>query len=311
MADIHTEHVEVNRVSLEVTHAGSGPMVLLLHGFPELAHSWRHQVSVLADAGYHAVAPNQRGYGGSSQPDDIGAYNIFELVGDAVALAAHYGDSSPVVVGHDWGSMVAWHCALLRPDLFRGVVGMSVPYLPRGDMGILDMITAVANGGFHYILHFQEPGVAEAELDADPEATMRQMMWSVSGDRPDTMVVPDPVTQTSLFEAAGVPDGLPGWISEAELAVYTEAFGRSGFRGGINWYRNFAFNHRHTAPWHQARIAIPAAFVGGLADFVVNGGTPGEVGPGVGLMEAMCDDFRGSSLLEGIGHWNQQEAPEA
>lgn len=303
------ENIEVNGVTLQVTHEGDGPLVLLLHGFPEHSHSWRHQLGSLADAGYRAVAPNQRGYDGSDAPEDIDAYNIFELVGDAVGLAEHFGDPSPVVVGHDWGSMVAWSCALFRPDLFRGVMGMSVPYLPRGPMSILDLIRSRAGASFHYILYFQNPGVAEAELDADPELVLRQSMWGASGDRPASMVPTDATTQTRLTEAVGVPDHLPPWLDPADFRVYVDAFGRSGFRGGINWYRNFGFNHDHTAPWHQARIAIPAAFVGGLSDFVVNGGVPGQAGPGVALMESMCSDFRGSTLLEGIGHWNQQEAP--
>ena len=311
MTEPTIEVVPVNGVELQVTHAGEGPLVLLLHGFPELSHSWRHQIAALADAGYHAVAPNQRGYDGSSQLDDIGAYDIFELVGDAVAVTTHFGDDSPVVVGHDWGSMVAWQCALFRPDLFRGVMAMSVPYLPRGPVSILAMVRAAAAGGFHYIDHFQDPGVAEVELDADPAASLRFMLWGASGDRPADMVPADSSTQTRLIEGGPAPQGLPPWLPDADFQTYVDAFARSGFRGGINWYRNFEHNHRHTAPWHGARVAIPSAFVGGLSDFVVNGGNPGSPGPGIALMESMCDDHRATTLLDGIGHWNQQEAPEA
>ena len=209
-----TEQVQVNGVELQVTHAGDGPMVLLLHGFPELSYSWRHQIEALAAAGYHAVAPNQRGYDGSSRPEPIEAYNIFELVGDAVALAAHFDSSDPAVVGHDWGSMVAWQCALMRPDLFRGVMGMSVPYLPRGPMSILDLVRAVAGDGFHYIVHFQQPGVAEAELDADPRRTMHEVLWGASGDRPASMVSADPSVQTRMLQTEGVPDGLESMLKD-------------------------------------------------------------------------------------------------
>ena len=305
------EMVEVNGVELEVFHAGEGPAVLLLHGFPELAHSWRHQIPALAGAGYHVIVPNQRGYGGSSRPEDIAAYNIFELVGDAVGLMAHFSAESPVVIGHDWGAMVAWHCALFRPDLFAGVMAMSVPYMPRGPLSLIDMLKAVFGDSFNYILYFQEPGVAEAELDIDPRAMLHRSMWGVSGDRPEEMEAPDPTTQTRLLEGGGLPDGLPPWISDEEFAVYVDAFSRTGYAGGINWYRNFDRNHSLTAAWHGARIAIPSAFVGGLQDFVVHGGTPGQAGPSVGVMEQMCSDHRGTTLLDGIGHWNQQEAPDA
>ncbi|MEM7187361.1 MAG: M14 family zinc carboxypeptidase, partial [Bacteroidota bacterium] len=231
-------------------------------------------------------------YGWTPEIDGQGFWppesTIFDLVGDAVGLAAHYGDEHPVVVGHDWGSLVAWQCAVFRPDLFRGVMGMSVPFMPRGPVGMLDMIEMMAGDGFHYIVHFQQPGVAEAELDADPRTALHQRMWSVSGDRPDTMVAADPSTQTRLLEGEGVPEELPGWLSEAELDHYVQAFTRSGFRGGINWYRNIGPNHLHTAPWNEAQVAIPAAFVGGLSDFVVNAGVPGQAGPGVALMEANC-----------------------
>lgn len=307
---IDSELVEVNGVTLRVHHMGEGPLVVLLHGFPELAHSWRHQIPALAAAGYRVIAPDQRGYGDSSRPETVEEYDIFHLVGDVVALAEYYGDPAPAVVGHDWGSFVAWQCALFRPDLFRGVMAMSVPYLPRGPMSLIDLLRATMGDAFHYILYFQEPHRAEAELDADPGSTLRQVMWSVAGDRPATMHGADPGSQTRLLEATGVPQELPGWLDSSDFEVYVDAFTRSGFGGGVNWYRNFQRNYDLTRPWHQARISIPSAFVGGLSDFVVNGGVVGQAGPGIALMESMCDDHRGTVLLEGIGHWNQQEAPE-
>jgi pimeloyl-ACP methyl ester carboxylesterase len=301
--------IDVNGVTLEVTHAGEGPMVLLLHGFPELAYSWRHQIAALAEAGYHAVAPNQRGYGRSDCPEDLDAYSIFELVGDSVALVQAMDHEDAVVVGHDWGSMVAWQCALFRPDVFRGVMGMSVPYLPRGPYSIIDLVGMAVGEGFNYIVHFQQPELAEQELDADPIFTMRRILWLASGDRPADLVGPDPATQTSLLEGDPPPEGLPSWLSDGDLMAYAEAFTHSGFRGGINWYRNMQRNHDLSAPWTDAKVTIPASFVGGLSDFVVNGGPVGEAGPSVALMEAMCSDFRGSTFLPGIGHWNQQEDP--
>jgi len=307
------ERIELNRIELEVVDEGDadGQLVVLLHGFPELAHSWRHQIPALVDAGYHVVAPNQRGYGDSAKPVDLASYTVLELVGDVVALCNHFESAHPVIVGHDWGAIVAWQAAVLRPDLFAGVVCMSVPFLPRLDVSVLEMIDAARDGGFHYIDYFQEPGVAEAELDADVEVFMRAIMWWVSGDRPTEEAPGDPATQTKMFAAADVPSGLPPWLSDEDFAVYVDAFRAGGFTGPLNWYRNLHRNWELTSAWPLSRVAIPACFIGGLSDFVVNGGEDGQVGPMVEAMPMFCDDLRSTVLMDGIGHWNQQEAPEA
>lgn len=306
--------VDIDGTSLSVTEAGSGPLVVLLHGFPELAFSWRHQIRALVDAGYRVIAPDQRGYGKSDIPSDVGDYNIFDLVGDVAGLVARFhqpGDTAPVVVGHDWGAIVAWHCALFRPDLFRGVAAMSVPYMPRGTMSVLDLVRSVVGDGFNYMLYFQEPGVAEAELRGRERELLHRMMWGASGDRPpETVANPN---ATGLLDGAAMPEGLPPWLSQEEFDVYVEAFERSGFTGPINWYRNLDNNHRMTAPWTGAKVSIPALFVGGLSDFVVNGTgalNATEEGPTVTFMRSAVDELQ-VELLERVGHWNQQEAPDA
>ena len=305
-----TETVSVNRIELEVTHAGTGRVVLLLHGFPEHAHSWRHQVDALADAGYHAIAPNQRGYGASTRPEQIADYSIHHLVGDAVALCDHYGAEAPVVVGHDWGAFVAWHAALMRPDRFAGVVGMSVPYVPRLDKSTLELVDERRNGGFHYIRYFQEPGVAEAELDGDVDGFMRAIMWGASGDETGA-TPPDPMTQTRMVDPTQVPDGLPDWLREEDLAIYVEAFRAAGFTGPLNWYRNFHRNFELTAAWSGLPITIPSLFIGGSADPVLRGPEPGDPSPMLPVMEHFCTDHRGTVVIDGEGHWIQQEDPEA
>jgi len=307
------ERVELNRIELEVVHEGDpdGDLVVLLHGFPELAHSWRHQIPALVDAGFQVVAPNQRGYGNSDKPNDVSRYTVLELVGDVVTLCEHYRSGDPVIVGHDWGAIVAWHAAVLRPGLFRGVACMSVPFVPRFDVSLLEMIDVARDGGFHYIDYFQEPGVAEVELEADVELFMRSIMWWASGDRPSEQAPGDPATRTRMFEAVDVPDGLPPWLAADDFAVYVDAFRAGGFTAPLNWYRNLHRNWELTSAWPMAHVTIPACFIGGLSDFVVNGGEDGQVGPMVEAMPMFCDDLRSTVLLDGIGHWNQQETPEA
>lgn len=310
-SDVETEVILVGRTELEVVHGGRGPLVLLLHGFPEHAHSWRHQAGALVDAGYHVVVPNQRGYGNSARPEGAEHYTIHHLVGDAVGLCAHFGSDAPVVVGHDWGALVAWHLALLRPDLVRGVVGMSVPYVPRLDHSVLELIDLVRDGGFHYIRYFQEPGLAEAELESDVPRFLRAIFWSASGDRPGSMVRADPKRQHTMFAPEQVPDESPSWLTDDDLAVYAESFERSGFTPALNWYRNFHRNWELTAAWPQQRIRVPAGFVAGRDDPVITGGVPGHLTPAVTGLGDWCDDLRVVELIDGIGHWVQQEAPDA
>lgn len=306
-----TERVTVNGVDLSVTVAGEGPLVVLCHGFPELAWSWRHQIPALAAAGYRVVAPDQRGYGASALPAAIDQYTILHLVGDVIGLIDHYGDGSPAtVVGHDWGAMVAWNTALLRPARCRGVAGLSVPYLPRGDLSVVDILRLTVGDGFHYILYFQEPGLAERELDADPDRSLRLFLWAASAQRPtnDERFAPRQ-DQTTLFGDLPNIDGLPPWITEEEFAVYTSAFAASGFRGGVNWYRNFGRNWELLAPWHNAKVTVPALFLGGREDPVLASPDGPGTSPLVPLMAASCTDLRGVVWQDGAGHWNQQEDP--
>lgn len=285
--------IDVGEVTLSVTTAGDGPLVVLLHGFPEIAYSWRHQIGALADAGYQVAAPDGRGYGWSDLPDPIDQYTIFHLVGDVIGLLDALDAPQAVIVGHDWGSIVAWHTALFRPDRVRGVVGMSVPYTPRGDRSIIDRIRATdPDGAFAYMLQFQQEG-AESAMDADPAAVLRDAHWRHSGQRP---------------EGGALPPGLPDHLSDGDFEAYVRAFARSGFRGGINWYRNLHHDWERTQPWHGAPILPPSLFIGGRRDFVV--GSRDAVGSGVRRLPEVCADLRGTVLIDGAGHWVQQEAPQ-
>lgn len=298
--------LQAGDVILRLAEAGDhGPLVVLAHGFPELAYSWRHQLPALAAAGWRAVAPDQRGYGGSSRPAAVEAYDVHHLVGDLVAVLDDLGEDRAVFVGHDWGSLVVSHVALLHPERVAGLVNLSVPHLPRGPVPPTSALRAAVGDNFFYMLYFQEPGVADADLDADPATTMRRML---AGLELGAGGLPDP----ALFAADGrgfverlpEPDVLPLWLTQAELDHYVAEFRRTGFTGGLNWYRNLDRNWETTPQLAGATVTCPSLFVGGARDPVVLM-TPPVVGhPALG-------DHRGDVLVEEAGHWVQQEAPGA
>lgn len=313
MTDIRHRQLQVGDLSMHIAEAGAGPLVLLCHGFPECWYSWRHQLTALAEAGYHAVAPDMRGYGGTGAPEPVEAYSILHLVGDMTGLVAMLGEQRAVIVGHDWGSLVAWNAALLRPDKFHAVVGMSVPFLPRLPVKPTTMMKAMAGDRFLYILYFQEPGKAEAELDPRAREMMRGMLYTASGSvDPGHLLKAAALPKSAKFlDAMTQPEKLPAWLSEEDLEVYVSTFERTGFRGGLNWYRNFDRNWELLAAFADRRVTVPALFVGGLRDAVVTGPELAGPSPAVQMLGSFCDDLRGKVLIEGAGHWNQQEAPEA
>ncbi len=291
-------------VELSVTDAGDGPVVLLVHGFPELAHSWRHQVAALADAGYRVLAPDMRGYGASDRPEVVTDYDIDHLTGDLVALLDDVGATQAVVVGHDWGSIVAWNFALLHPERTAGVVGMSVPFVPRPPAPPISIMRQLFADNFFYMVYFQEPGVADADLGRDAARTMRNLLCArATPDAP-----PDPTTFAN--DGRGFVDripeagGLPSWLTEDELRVYTDTFTRTGFTGGINWYRNLDRNWELTAAVADHHVRAPSLFVGGGDDPVLTMTPPA-------VAEGWLDDHRGDVIVPGAGHWVQQEDPDA
>ena len=297
--------VKVNGVELSVLDEGTGPLVVLLHGFPEGAYSWRHQIGPLVAAGYRVVAPDQRGYGDSSHPDSIDQYSIMHLVGDIVGLIASTGEKSATVIGHDWGAMVAWNVAAMRPDIVRGVVGLSVPPVPRGDIPPLRQMLADYDGRF-YVNYFARVGPVDDELNRDVSASLRTFFHSLSGDNP----INDTARPILIPAGGGVLDGhedrLPGWLSEAELDNFVRQFEEHGFTGGLNWYRNLNRNWELTAPFEGASFAMPAQYVCGARDTVKSFH---------GLMDYVASlastepNFREPVTLPECGHWIQQERP--
>jgi epoxide hydrolase A/B len=301
--EVRSRTLSTNGVDLHLVEAGEGPVVLLAHGFPELAYSWRHQLPALAAAGYRAVAPDQRGYGRSSRPEAVEDYDIHHLVGDLVGVLDDLEAEQAVVVGHDWGSMVASHLALLHPRRVRGLVNMSVPHLPRGGAAPVTAMRNAFGDNFFYILYFQQPGVADAELGADPARTMRRLLCALAV-QPGAPIDPAVFANDGrgFVDRMAEPDGLPGWLSAAELDHYIGEFGRSGFTGGLNWYRNLDRNWETTPQLDGATVAAPALFIGGALDPVLIMSPPA-------VAHASLADHRGDVVVPGAGHWVQQEAP--
>jgi len=304
-AEIRHRTVAANGIELHVAEAGEGPLVLMCHGWPELWYSWRHQLAALADAGFHAVAPDMRGFGATSAPDDVAAYTILHNVGDMVALVSALGAPRALIVGHDWGAPVAWHCALLRPDLFPAVVAMSVPHRRRGPLPPLDTLRRAGKSDYYY-LYFQEQA-AEDEFARDARYTLARILSIGSGDTPRDDKMSMYVDRAKGF--LGKPHGTvlrPPWLSEADIDMFAAEYARTGFRGGLNWYRNIDRNWELTAPWHDAKIMQPALFIAGTRDAVITGSIGQRA---LDEMDNVVPNLRGEILLEGAGHWIQQERP--
>jgi len=298
--------VEANGIGVHLAEMGSGPLVVLCHGFPESWYSWRHQLPALAAAGFRAVAPDMRGYGGTDRPEAIDQYTLFHLVGDMIGLLDKLGAEQAVIAGHDWGAPVAWLAALLRPDRFRGVIGLSVPFRPRGEARPTSVMPQTDDRVF-YQLYFQSPGLAEAEFERDVGHTMRTVLCSISGDAPPAGgpvgMVP---RQGGLLSGMKNPAALPAWLSEADLDFYVKEFTRTGFRGGLNWYRNIDRNWELLAPFAGARVMVPALYVAGDRDLVVAFPGMDRLIPN---LATFVPQLRGTVMLPGCGHWTQQERP--
>src|SRR4030095_3782979 len=226
--------IESNGIRLNIAEQGNGPPVILCHGFPESWYSWRHQLTALAAAGFHAVAPDMRGYGQTDAPADLEAYTLLHLVGDMVGLVSALGETSAVIAGHDWGAPVAWHAAPLRPDRFRAVIGLSVPFRPRGSVRPTAVMPQTDEAIF-YQLYFQTPGVAEAELERDVRATLRRLAYSGSGNAPERGNVAMVRRGGGFLDQTTDPASVAPWLTADDIDFYAGEFGRTGFRCGGTW----------------------------------------------------------------------------
>jgi len=280
--------MQVNGIQLAVAEYGpaDGPVVVLLHGFPELGFSWRHQVEPLAAAGYRLLVPDLRGFGDSDAPDAVEEYSIDILSGDVLGMLDHAGAELGTVVGHDWGADLAWKTAWLHPERVRAVGGLSVPFAPRAPVPPLGILRQRFGDDF-YMVWFQEPGVAEAALERDVRRTL---------------------ATSRVWDAAWAADGeeephTPDFLTDAELQVYVDVYMRTGFRGGLNYYRNLDRNWEQTAAVAERRITQPALFMTGERD-------PVRLFMPATAMDGWVTDLRVSEVIRGAGHWLQQQAPE-
>ncbi len=297
---------ETNGVRIHCVEEGQGPLVLLVHGFPESWYSWRHQLPALAAAGYRAVAIDVRGYGRSSHPGAVEAYRMVKLVGDVVGLVGALGESRAALIGHDWGAPIVWTSALLRPDLFWGVAGSSVPWGPRAETRPLEALRKFAGDDEFYVEYFQKPGRAEGEIEEDVRRWLLGFYWSASGSAPGGVpslaLVPRGAKMRDRFSYPATP---PAWLTDADLDFYTGEFERTGFSGGLNRYRNMDRDWEDLAAFAGLPIQVPALFVGGDRDGPTIWG-----GPSIERFPQTLPRLWRSVILQRCGHWIQQERPE-
>jgi pimeloyl-ACP methyl ester carboxylesterase len=307
---IKHQTLTVNGIRMHIAEQGSGPLVLLCHGFPECWYSFRHQLAALAAAGYRAVAPDMRGYGATERPVEIERYTLLHLVGDMVGLLDALGEAHARIVGHDWGAAVAWHAALLRPDRFRAVASLGIPYRSPAPQPPTTTMPQTPDAVF-YQLYFQAPGLAEADLERDIHDTFRRVLFTLSGDAPPGD--PSPALHgmvprtTGLVRSLPAPSTLPAWLTTADLDEYASTYRRTGFTGGLNWYRNIDRNAELLAPFRDKTIDIPALFIAGDQDLILR--LPG-IDHAITHMKQLVPHLQPPRILPGCGHWTQQERPD-
>ncbi len=293
--------VSTNGISMSLRDEGRGPAVVLCHGFPELGYSWRHQVPALAAAGYRALAPDQRGYGDTDRPSDVASYDIHHLTGDLVGMLDALGIERAVFVGHDWGGLVAWMMPLLHPQRTAGVIGVNTPYFPRAPMAPISLFRQML-GENYYIVHFQQPEVPDAGLARDVRRVFTQLgrrgvpLAEVEAAIARAGRMRNMVEMVESDEVLGEP-----LLDQNELQVFVDAFSRTGFTGGINWYRNLDRNWETTPQLDGARITVPSLMVTAEWDFVLR---PEMAEP----MRGIVDDLE-IAMIPQCGHWTQQEKP--
>ena len=307
-----THHVaRLNGIRLHWVEVGEGPLVLLVHGFPESWYSWRHQLPALAAAGYRAVAIDVRGYGRSSQPPAVEDYRILRHVADNVALVQHLGAGTAAVVGHDWGAPIAWASAQLRPDLFTAVAGLSVPFAPSGPNRPSDAFAELGGDEEFYISYFQEPGRAEAEIEQDVRHWLLGVYHSMSGEGMTARLATgeEPVGRIArggrMADRFVYPDRMPDWLTEEDLDFYTAEFERTGFTGALHRYRNVDRDWEDLAVLGYRPIEVPALFAGGELDGPTMWGRRN-----IERFDRTLPRLHRSEVLPGCGHWVQQERPD-
>ncbi|HEU4485514.1 MAG TPA: alpha/beta hydrolase [Povalibacter sp.] len=305
MSGIQHRELDVNGIRMHIAEQGSGPLVVLCHGWPEIWYSWRHQLPALAERGFHVVAPDMRGYGSTDAPEAVDAYTLLHLVGDITGLVTALGEQHAVLIGHDWGAPVVWNAATMRPDMFTAVVGMGVPHRARSPLPPLRMLREAGRTDYYWF-HFQPPGVAEAEFERDVDTALRKLLYGVPGPQVDREHPLDVPRGGGFLDRLVLPPQTPAWLREKDIERLAGEFRRTGFRGGFNWYRNLDRNWELTAAWADVQVRQPALFIAGSRDPFIAGRR------GAAMLKHMEDVVPGvrTQLIEGAGHWVQQEEPE-
>jgi pimeloyl-ACP methyl ester carboxylesterase len=292
-------------LTVSVRVAGEGPLIILMHGWPELGLSWRHQIGPLAAAGFTVAAPDMRGFGGSSKPTEVADYSTDALADDMASVADALGADEWVAAGHDWGSPVAWRCALRFPSRVRAVFSLSVPHSMPAPPAAVDLFDAGWPDTFFYVRYFQQVGPPEAELEADVRGALKHIYFALSGDAPDREWI-KPRPQDSALRA-GLAEPGPGplpFMTDEILDRFAEAFGSGGFFGPISWYRNLAANAAQAQAYGTGMIHQPAGFLCGDKEIIL-AMAPG----GIETQRNLLPDLRVETVLAGAGHWIQQERP--
>ena len=301
------EKLDVNGISMRVCVEGNGPLVIMVHGWPELWYSWRHQIKPIARAGFRVVVPDVRGYGGSDKPHDIESYGMANLMSDVIGMIDAFGEETAILVGHDWGAPICWNTAALHPDRVSAVAGLSVPYRKRGKVSGIEAVRQIYNGKFFYQLYFQDEGVAERELEADVRTSLRKIYFSISGDAPSLDGWLQRPAGGTLLETLTDPHPFPSWLTPDDLDYFVTNFEAGGFRGPINRYRNQDGDFAALPEMGVRPVEQPSCFIGGSKDVVRRFVPDYDL---YGDIAVNCTDLRFSMIIEGAGHWVQQEAPQ-
>jgi len=301
--------IDAGEVKLRCAVEGQGPLVVMVHGFPESWYSWRHQMQPIAEAGFTACAIDVRGYGGSDKPHAVADYAMEHMVGDVVGVIDALSPGAPaVVVGHDWGAPIVWNTALTRPDKVRAVAGLSVPYAGAPTRSFRELFEELftSRGRFFYQQYFQAEGVAEREMERDVRNGLRRFYYAICGDAPDGTWPTDKPVGATLLERLPDPDPFPAWLTPADLDYFVGEFEGSGFRGPTNRYRNHDADFIWLQGFSGRQIRQPALFIGGERDLVLSMMGRRDI---VAAMRHELPDLRGADILPGCGHWTQQERP--
>lgn len=288
------------------TSAKTQPIILCVHGWPELAYSWRHQVAHFVDQGYTVATMDVRGYGRSSKPDAIDGYTLASLAQDVACVAECISDEPVILFGHDWGAPICYATALRYPSRVSAVAGLSVPFSSYGETSFLDVLNHIYAERFFYILYFQKATLVESEVEADMSTALRKIYFALSGDAPENEWLKQKPKDANLLDDMVLPEKFPDWMSDADFEVYVDAFNKGGFSGPIARYRAISLDEALNVEYRDKKLAQPTCFIAGSKDSVRSfvPGIDGFADPGAG-----CEDFRGITIIDGMGHWIQQEAP--